>query len=220
MIQEKLDAMRKLNPEYEFKLYTDEEMDRFVNSEFPGEIADCYNRINIIVAKVDFWRYLVLYKYGGIYLDIDSDILVPFDHWIKETDEAIISAEQNEFKFVQWALVFSKGHPLLKRTIDTVVRNIQTNKFPNDICKMTGPYPYTEAIYYTHYDQFHEILDYNSIRRDTDITFQNNDISYRLLGIDYSPNLLFKYEECCYLYIQKNHWHYEQSEKDLLKKIE
>ena len=42
-------------------------MDKYVNDNFPGEIADCYNRIQIIVAKVDFWRYLILYKEGGIY---------------------------------------------------------------------------------------------------------------------------------------------------------
>lgn len=195
-------------------------MDAFVNEEYPGEIADCYNRLNIIVAKVDFWRYLVLYKYGGIYLDIDSDILTPFDDWIHESDTAVISAERNEFKFVQWSLIFSKGHPILKRTIDTVVRNIQTNKFPNDICKMTGPYAFTEGVLYTHYEYFNEVLNHRSITYKTDTTYQNDDITYRILGIDYSPHLAFKYEECFFLYIQKNHWHYEQSEKELLKKIE
>lgn len=220
IVEEKLQAMRDLNPDYEFKLFTDEEMDSFVNTEFPGEIADCYNRLNIIVAKVDFWRYLILYKYGGIYLDIDSDILRPFHEWIKETDEAIISAEQNDLKFLQWALVFSKGHPILKRTIDAVVRNIKENKFPNDICKMTGPCPFTEGVQYTHVVLFNEILDHRSITSKTDVTYQNKDVSYRVLGIDYSPYLSFKYEECFFLYVDKNHWHFEQSEKDLLKKIE
>ena len=220
IVQDKLDAMKVLNPEYQFVLYTDDEMDAFVNEQYPGEIADAYNRLNIVVAKVDFWRYLVLYTYGGIYLDIDSDIRVPFREWIQETDQAILSAEQNQFKFVQWALVFSKGHPILKQTIDAVVRNIQINRFPNDICKMTGPYPFTEGILYTHYAYFQEVLDHTKITTETDITYSNKDVSYRILGIDYSPYLAFKYDECFYLYIQKNHWHYEQSEKDLLKKIE
>lgn len=66
-------------------------MDRFVNTHFTGIIADSYNRLNIIVAKVDFWRYLVLYKYGGVYLDMDSSIDVPLDTLINEEDEAIIT---------------------------------------------------------------------------------------------------------------------------------
>jgi mannosyltransferase OCH1-like enzyme len=220
IVQEKLDAMRALNPEYEFKIFTDEEMDAFVNEHYPGEIADCYNRLNIIVAKVDFWRYLILHKYGGIYLDIDSDIKIPFREWIKEVDSAIVSAEQNEYKFLQWCLMFSKEHPILQVTIQTVVENISKNLFPNDICKMTGPCPFTKGVLYTHYALFNEVLDHHRITHKTDITYKKDDVSYRVLGIDYSPYLDFKYEECFFLYIDKNHWHYEQSEKDLLKKIE
>ena len=31
--------------------------------------------------KSDLWKYLVLYKYGGIYLDADMDIYKPFKKW-------------------------------------------------------------------------------------------------------------------------------------------
>lgn len=217
IVQAKLDAMKRLNPDYRFVLYTDEEMDEFVNKEFPGEIAECYNRLNIVVAKVDFWRYLILYKYGGIYLDIDSEILRPFSEWVEETDQAILSAEQNDYKFVQWCLLFSKGHPILQKTIETVVKNIQENRFPNDICKMTGPCPFSEGVLYTHYRLFGEILNHKSITSTSDVTYRDEDVSYRIKGIDYAPYVSFKYEECFYLYIQKNHWHYEESEKELLK---
>ena len=90
-------------------------MDKFVNDNFKGEIADCYNKLNIIVAKVDFWRYLVLYKYGGVYLDMDSSIERPLHELINDEDEAIITAEGNPHLYVQWALIFSKHHPILKK---------------------------------------------------------------------------------------------------------
>ena len=88
---------------------------------------------------MDFWRYLALYKYGGVYLDMDSSIEKPLDDLIKPEDEAIITAEGNSGLYVQWALIFSKGHPILKKTIDLVVTNIKNNNHPNDIHKMTGP---------------------------------------------------------------------------------
>lgn len=216
-VQEKLEKMKAMNPDYEFRLYTDDEIDEFVNTEFPGEIADCYNRLNIIVAKVDFWRYLILYKYGGVYLDIDSEILKPLHELIHEDDSAILSAEQNEFKFVQWALIFSKGHPILKRTIDFIVENISKNLFPNDICKMTGPIVFTKGILYTHYELFGEILDNRTFDKNYDKTFTKDGISYRVFGIDYKPFFEFKYEESYFLYIAKPHWHFDQAEKDLLK---
>ena len=67
LLEQKINFFKNLNPEYTYHLYDDDEMDHFVNEHYPGEIADCYNKLNIIVAKVDFWRYLILYKYGGVY---------------------------------------------------------------------------------------------------------------------------------------------------------
>ena len=216
-IEQKRKEMMDKNAEYSFVLFTDDEMDAFVNEQFPGEIADAYNKLNIIVAKADFWRYLVLYKYGGIYLDIDSFIEKPLCDLIQEEDKAILSAEQNQFKFVQWALFFEKEHPILKKTIAFLVENIQANSFPNDICKMTGPVVFTKGVLYTHYEMFGEILDNRTFTETTDLTFKNESISYRCFSIDYSPYLTFKYEECYMLYIHKNHWHSEQAEKNLLK---
>ena len=37
-------------------------------------ILKCYDSLNIGAAKADFWRYLILYKTGGIYIDVDSMI--------------------------------------------------------------------------------------------------------------------------------------------------
>ena len=82
-----------MNSEYSYYLYDDNDMDNFVNENFSGEIVECYNKLNIIVAKVDFWRYLVLYKYGGIYLDMDSNIEKSLNELINDEDEAIITAE-------------------------------------------------------------------------------------------------------------------------------
>lgn len=220
IIEERLQRMKDMNPEYEFKLYTDEEIDTFVNEEFPGEIADAYNRLNIIVAKVDFWRYLILYKYGGIYLDIDSSINKPLRELIKEEDQAILTAERNDYLFVQWCLIYSKDHPILKRTIEFVVENIQNNLFPKDIGKMTGPMVYSKGILYTHYELFGEVLDNRRMSEKTDKTYIKDSISYRVFSIDYHPYFSFKYDESYLLYINKNHWHYEQEQKDILKKIE
>ena len=82
--------MKQNNPGYVHKIYTDIEIDEFVNINFPGEITECYNTLNIIVAKVDFWRYLILYKLGGVYIDIDSCINTDLNMLINDTDTAIV----------------------------------------------------------------------------------------------------------------------------------
>jgi mannosyltransferase OCH1-like enzyme len=217
LAQQEIDRIKALNPEYNYQLYTDDEIDRFVDEYYPGEIAECYHRLNIIVAKVDFWRYLVLYKYGGVYLDMDSTIKKPLRMLIKDTDEAIITVEKNPNRYVQWGLIFSKGHPILKRTIDLVVENIKYNLFPNNIVMMTGPAVYSRAINEIHMELFDgKMLIHRDININTDITYRANNVSYRIYNVDYGEYFKFEHETCNYLYINKKHWSEEEKEKPLL----
>jgi hypothetical protein len=218
LVKEKIDSFKMKNPEYKFHLYTDDDMDNFVNEYFPGEIADCYNKLNIIVAKVDLWRYLVLFTYGGIYLDMDSSIECSLNDLIKDEDEAIITAERNPNVYVQWALIFAKQHPILKRTIELVINNIKNNIYPNDIHRMTGPTVYSRAINETHMKYFNnQVLNHAAIRPNTDFTFKTNDISYRIYGIDYNKHFCFEHSATKYLYVNKTYWRDEVKEKSLLK---
>ena len=216
LIKNKIDNMKKMNPSYNHRIYTDDEIDAFVNENFPGEISDCYNKLNIIVAKVDFWRYLILYKYGGVYLDMDSSINGSLDKLIKENDEAIITAENNPNMFVQWALIFNKEHPILKKTIELIVENIKFNKYPNDIHRMTGPSVFSEAINKIHMRNTGIKVRHNLIHKNFNMTFKCKNSSYRIYSIDYNNYLSFKYDESHLLYNSKKHWRDEQKIKPLL----
>jgi len=217
--QEKIDRMKAMNPGYTYTLFTDEDMDVFVHTYYPGVISQCYDRLNIIVAKVDFWRYLVLYHYGGVYLDMDSSVDAPLDELICHHDRAIVTAEGNPEYYVQWALIFEKGHPILKKTIDLIVDNIQKNRFPNDIHKMTGPTVFAEAIRQTH-ASFVGVpaLVHSAIYQHTDTTMKcfETSMSYRIYGKDYGRFFTFKYPGWEALYERKAHWRQEQRAKPLL----
>ena len=220
IIQEKIEFFKKLNPEYKYHLYNDDDMDKFVNENFNDEITECYNKLNIIVAKVDFWRYLVLYKYGGVYLDMDSSIEKSLNLLIKDEDEAIITAEGNPNLYVQWALIFSKQHPILKKTIELVVNNIKNNSYPSDIHQTTGPSVYTREINEINMELLNnEAIKHEQINKNTDITYKSNKTktSYRVYGIDYNGYFNCKHDDAYLLYSGKKHWREEQAENKLLK---
>jgi len=212
IVEQKLETMRRLNPGYRFVLYTDEEMDAFVNKEFPGEIADCYNRLNIIVAKVDFWRYLILYKKGGIYLDIDSAIISRLDSFIREDDRAIISREGNPGVFLQWGLMFEAGHPILKSIIDECIQNIESRTYTH-IPEVVGPVAFTRAIHNTLCPYLGENL------RNKLYFIEDNYLNHQILksvpentqcrfyNVDYKNICVWKkYPNCEALYKQQPHW--------------
>jgi mannosyltransferase OCH1-like enzyme len=108
-----------MNPDYDYELFGEEDIFNFIKDNY-GVIFDCYNQLNIITDKIDFWRYLILYKNGGIYIDIDSTFLKPLDELI-EGQSAVITREPNPpYEYVQWALFFYKNHPILEKTINNI----------------------------------------------------------------------------------------------------
>jgi len=148
---------------------------------------------------------------------MDSSIERPLDKLIQNNDEAIITAEGNPNLYVQWALIFSKQHPILKKTIELICNNIRNNSYPNDIHKMTGPTVYSLAINTIHMELFDNIIiNHNEINTNTDITFNTNNVSYRLYGIDYNSYFCFKHNFTDLLYNNKKHWRQEEKEKNLL----
>jgi len=144
-IKQVIKNMMDLNPSYTHYLYDDIEIDNFVLENYKGEIYDAFNMLNIGASRADLWRYLILYKYGGIYLDIDAAILKPLDTLIEKDDTAIITREMFEGLFNQWILIFKKGHPLLKEIITQCVENIK-NKSSNNILHLTGSTVITNII--------------------------------------------------------------------------
>lgn len=96
-------------------------------------------------------------------------------------------------------MIYAKGHPFLKRTIAYIIENIEGNKYPNDVHKMTGPTVYTKAIE----DEINE----------------NPEVEYRLAEFDYKGILQFKYKlGKILLYKDRaNHWKKLQQRITVLK---
>ena len=51
-------------------LFHDQDCRAFIESEYPPDVLMAYDRLIPTAFKADLWRYCVLYKYGGAYLDV------------------------------------------------------------------------------------------------------------------------------------------------------
>jgi mannosyltransferase OCH1-like enzyme len=70
------------NPTWTVRICDNVCKDEFMANEFFNtSVSAVYHIINPLVgaARADVWRYAVLFTYGGVYLDDDSDIRVPLD---------------------------------------------------------------------------------------------------------------------------------------------
>ena len=189
---------RKKNPEYAYFLYDDEDIVNFFKSEFPPEYLKAYQRLTIGAAKADFFRYAILYKKGGVYLDIDSGLNRPLHKIIRDNDVALVTDEDPPTYYVQWGLAYEAGHPFLQRTLEKVLDNIQKNPFPHNVHKTTGPTVYTDAV--------------------KECLAENPHINYRFLGPDYDKGMKFKYRlGKFFLYKDKSdHWKRKQLTQNIV----
>src|SRR4051794_34826120 len=80
-LNDNISRMMALNPSYRHMLYDDEYITHFIEREYGSRILSMYNLINpeYGAARADLFRYLLMYKDGGIYLDIKSRIVKPLD---------------------------------------------------------------------------------------------------------------------------------------------
>ena len=213
------DKMLKLNPDYQHIIYTDSQMDDYMHSNTDGDLKKVYFKLNNIVAKADLWRYTVLLNEGGIYLDIDSEIVKPLSKLISTNDRAIITAERNKNLFVQWALIFQKGHPILLRTLENIIRAVHQEKFKNDHHSLTVK-TYASAITDLSMENNNPI-DWGKIIEKTDSTYELETSSVRVFGVDYNKFFRFQHKYNHLLRgrkkgaVSNDHWTNEQKTKSV-----
>ena len=65
-----IDSVKKNNPDYEYMFFTDENIVDFFKTNYP-EYYKTYLNLPIKIQRIDFFRYVAVYHYGGFYLDLD-----------------------------------------------------------------------------------------------------------------------------------------------------
>ncbi|NTS66800.1 glycosyltransferase [Sphingomonas sp. HHU CXW] len=167
-----MDALRALNPQWKHRLYDAVAVERFIAEEYGEAILARYRRIapGYGAARADLFRYLLIFRLGGVYLDIKSGADRPFDEVLQHDDAFIVSQwdngpggthpsdalhpELSDVKggeFQQWHVIAAPGHPFLRAVIERVLHAIDTyNPYRVgvglNVLRVTGPIPYTMAI--------------------------------------------------------------------------
>jgi mannosyltransferase OCH1-like enzyme len=207
-IKKTTNKMMEVNYSYQHCFYDDLDIESFILKNFNDDIFSAYKMLTIGAAKADLWRYLILYKTGGVYLDIDSVIYNNLDNLIID-ENAIISREKNYGKFVQWCLIYPANHPILKICIDKCIFNIK-NKITNDILELTGPIVYTKAI--------NEYFNDNNLysKQDFEINNLKQKTKTKIHSFDYDGYAYFRNPYSDSLYTDRPHWRSEQITKAIV----
>lgn len=115
------------NPDWIYNYMDDEAAAKFIQEEYGDEWLDIWNNVPVKVMKGDIWRYMIVYKYGGLYADLDTHCVVPIGAWLPTfgDDCKFVVCVENACHMANWAFIGTPGHPFLKLLLDMIKDRIQ-----------------------------------------------------------------------------------------------
>tara|TARA_B100000795_G_scaffold265478_1_gene247360 strand:+ start:914 stop:1693 length:780 start_codon:yes stop_codon:yes gene_type:complete len=159
------------SPKWEIKYWNKVSFEENILTKYP-EYLDIYQNLPLMIQKIDFAKYLILYHLGGIYVDVDTISEKALDLFLDKYKNPIILTKFKVFEELP-IFVINNGiimsvpkHPLLKK----IIKHIDYKKefyHPNDwyVMKSTGPYYFTKII-----------MEYLNNQQDTQVMIVPNDV--------------------------------------------
>lgn len=138
-MKERVENIKASNPEFEHHLFDDNDCREFIKNNFDSHVLHAFDSLVPGAYKADLWRYCVLFKHGGIYLDIKLNCINGFklieltrsNHFVK--DRILPLSIYNAL------MVCKPRTPLLWYAIRNIVLNVKTNFFGKSALDPTGP---------------------------------------------------------------------------------
>jgi len=144
-MKECVETLRRKNPEFTHHLYDDEDCYEFIKRNFEPEVAEAYDSLIPGAYKADLWRYCILYKRGGVYLDIKYKNVGDFklidlmnqEHFVYDStaydNGKTVGGIYNAF------IIAYAGNQKLKNCIDNIVKNVKNKYYGKSDLAPTGP---------------------------------------------------------------------------------
>jgi mannosyltransferase OCH1-like enzyme len=138
-MKERVENIKASNPEFEHHLFDDNDCREFIKNNFDSHVLHAFDSLVPGAYKADLWRYCVLFKHGGIYLDIKLNCINGFklieltrsNHFVKDRISPL--SIYNAF------MVCKPRTPLLWYAICNIVFNVKTKFFGKSALEPTGP---------------------------------------------------------------------------------
>ncbi|KAJ1554180.1 hypothetical protein HK096_004705, partial [Nowakowskiella sp. JEL0078] len=91
-------SWKQINPDYAYVLWTDISNRQLVESDFPWFLST-YDNLPRAIHRADAVRYCYMYKYGGIYADIDVEALKPMSNLFERLRKRELAIRSKNWKF-------------------------------------------------------------------------------------------------------------------------
>lgn len=145
------------NENYEYIFWDENSINNFLQQNYPQYLNN-YKNFNYMHQKIDFFKYILMNHYGGIYADIDTICLQNFDNLLKYDGVVVCETMANKFEsFITFGqqhsvnngvILSEKHHPFWLWYINNIFKQKGPwlTKF-SEINNTTGPSFFSKCIY-------------------------------------------------------------------------
>lgn len=122
-----MNTWRVHNKDFKFVYMSDEQCGVFIENAYGSKVNGLYQLIPRGDNRADFWRYLILNKYGGFYADLDTKCFKSISNIINQKSEFIVT--QNTYNDIgtiweNWFFGSSANSFILEEVVNAVIKNI------------------------------------------------------------------------------------------------
>lgn len=147
-MKECVDKLKKENPEFEHYLYDDNACRTFISENFDKNVLCAYDKLIPYAYQSDLFRYCILYKKGGVYLDIKYQMENGYK-LIDYVDKEYFTKEAVGKEYINNGTIITKpNNPLWMKCINEIVNNVNNKFYGETQTSPTGP-----ALVYTFFDK-------------------------------------------------------------------
>lgn len=187
LLLDKIQRFFQENMFYEHVFVTSEDqMIAFILEKGNEIYMECYDKLETIEAKVELFKYLVLYEYGGIYLDVSKMTRSKLDDFIGEGDSAILSASEKKGLYCTDVMMFEAQHPILERVLTLILKYVIENTYNGDFAETVGQKLFSKAVRIGHFIEYNQNVDLSKIGKNGELNFSSPRMKYRICGVEFN----------------------------------
>lgn len=140
-----IEKIKLNNPAFKHHLFDDNDCREFIKNNFNSEILNAFDSLIPGAYKADLWRYCILFKKGGIYLDVKYKPVKGFK-LINLTEKEHLALDRDNIGIYNAIMVCLPNNPYLWKAIQAIVLNVKNKYYGSTNLEPTGPHLLSKLI--------------------------------------------------------------------------
>ncbi len=128
---------RLMSRDCEYRYVSTEARAEFIQQHGDEATFAAYSKLTNGASQADFWRVFVLEKLGGIYIDIDAQLVCPISLSVADDVSEVLVYRNQEF--TNYFIATEPHTELMRDTLAIIKDNIDQRRVERGVFQMTGP---------------------------------------------------------------------------------